>query len=366
VPTRFRAVFLDVGDTLLGVEHPETAYQAALARLELRFELEAIREATRVAREASWAEHRPGPQPPDYAVIAEEELAWRERLLRRLLAHLGVVERLEEARQAIWDCWVGPDLFQRFPEVADILDALRSGGYVVGAVSNWDPRLEQVIRNTGLREHFDFLVVSEVEGFAKPSPRLFRKALELAGVEPHEALHVGDNFACDVEGALGVGIQPAWLDRTGAGERDFAPTIPALDELPHLLAGLVPLRGQVVTGRGRARELTALPWVTRALEERFGWAPVPGTLNLRLVRPADLAAWAAIRTLPAASLSRAGSCDARLWPTVLADGRPAALIRPQVAGYPPDQVELLAPQSLRETLRLRDGDTLTAFAGEAS
>ena len=363
VASRYRAVFLDIGDTLLGVDHPETAYQAALAALDLHHDLEAIRRANEAAREASWAEARPGPQPPDYAVFPEEEFLWRDRLVGRLLAELGIRERLDEAREAIWNCWVSPYLFQLFPDVLPILDHLRLDGYVVGAVSNWDPRLEQVIRNTGLREHFDFLVVSEVEGYAKPSPYLFRRALDRAGVAPHQAVHVGDDFFRDVEGARGVGIQPVWLDRSGQGEQPFAPTVHSLLELPHLLAGRQLLRGQVSSGPGMASGFTGLHWVQQAISDLLGFRPAPGTLNLRLTRPADHAAWAAIQVLPGVTLAQEGFCQASLWPAFLADGTAAAVILPRVDGYPADKVELLAPLNLRQALGLRDGETLALYAG---
>ena len=52
-------------------------------------------------------------------------------------------------------------------------------------------------------------------GRGKPHSPIFLTALERAGVEPHEALHVGDSYASDVLGAQGVGIYPLLLDRDG-------------------------------------------------------------------------------------------------------------------------------------------------------
>jgi HAD superfamily hydrolase (TIGR01549 family) len=291
-------------------------------------------------------------------VDPDEEFGWRDRLVRDFLGALGVAERLEEARQAIWDTWTAA-VFQPFPDTLPFLDRLRADGYVVGVVSNWDPRLEQVVRNHGLRDHLDFLVVSEVEGYAKPSPRLFRRALEIAAVAPEEAVHVGDSFEFDVEGARGVGIQPIWLDRSGRGEQPFAPTVQTLDEAAWVLEGHLPLRGEVESGAGAASRFTELAWVQREMEDRLGFRPAPGTLNLRLARPADRAAWEHLRARPTTELRRDGFCTARLWRARLADGGAAALILPLVEGYPPDTVELLAPAPLRQSLGLRDGDTLS-------
>ena len=54
-------------------------------------------------------------------------------------------------------------------------------------------------------------------GAAKPDPRLFDAALELAGSSPDRALYVGDSPANDVDGAAAAGIRTVLLRR--AGER---------------------------------------------------------------------------------------------------------------------------------------------------
>ncbi|MGC1799227.1 MAG: HAD hydrolase-like protein, partial [Solirubrobacterales bacterium] len=46
---------------------------------------------------------------------------------------------------------------------------------------------------------------------------IFTAALELAGVEADEALHVGDTPEEDVAGARAAGIRPLLIDRHGSG-----------------------------------------------------------------------------------------------------------------------------------------------------
>ncbi|MEU1193067.1 HAD family hydrolase [Streptomyces sp. NPDC005859] len=48
-------------------------------------------------------------------------------------------------------------------------------------------------------------------GFAKPDPRAVLAVAALHGVPASEVLHVGDNFACDVQGALAAGAQALWI-----------------------------------------------------------------------------------------------------------------------------------------------------------
>ena len=58
------------------------------------------------------------------------------------------------------------------------------------------------------------------------------------GVAAGRALHVGDNPIADVGGALGVGITPVLIDRTG---RDAALAV------PHRIGDLRELRGLLRT-----------------------------------------------------------------------------------------------------------------------
>lgn len=114
--------------------------------------------------------------------------------------------------------------------------------------------------------------------------------------------------------------------------------------------------GFVTSGRGDARAFTQLPWLRTQFRVKFGFDPYPGTLNVRLdKRLAD----DALSGLPwvAIDAEEAGYCAARAL-RVEVDGRAAVWILPQVAGYPSDQIELMADQSLRALLGLKDGDRI--------
>jgi putative hydrolase of the HAD superfamily len=56
-------------------------------------------------------------------------------------------------------------------------------------------------------------VISGEIGVAKPDQKIFRYALERAGVSPEEALYVGDSPVYDIVGAKGVGMMMAWVNR---------------------------------------------------------------------------------------------------------------------------------------------------------
>ncbi len=112
--------------------------------------------------------------------------------------------------------------------------------------------------------------------------------------------------------------------------------------------------GVVVSGKGEAVAFTELPWLRERFRRKFGFDPYPGTLNVRLDKSL---AGDFLSDLPWVTIdSQEGYCAARALLVDL-DGRASAVwILPEVAGYPNDQIELMAEQSLRTLLGLKDGE----------
>jgi epoxide hydrolase-like predicted phosphatase len=86
------------------------------------------------------------------------------------------------------------------------IDRLAAAGYHIGVLSNTPDTFRPLfVESWGLDGHFDSLTLSCEEGVMKPDPRIFRIALEKAGVQPAEALFV-DDFIENVEGARAAGM----------------------------------------------------------------------------------------------------------------------------------------------------------------
>jgi len=103
-----------------------------------------------------------------------------------------------------------------FDDVEPALAALSERGLRLGVISNFDSRLFDLLRVLGLDGYFDSVHISTRVGAAKPDPAIFRAALDHHSVEPRQAMHIGDSWREDVEGAAKVGIQTIFLDRDGA------------------------------------------------------------------------------------------------------------------------------------------------------
>jgi putative hydrolase of the HAD superfamily len=133
----------------------------------------------------------------------------------RVLKKLGIDDRELAARasQAYYRTWVSH--LKLFSEVPEVLAALR-GQYRLGIISNGPSDLQRYkLKLFDLEREFDPIVISGEIGVAKPDQKIFRYALERAGVSPEEALYVGDSPVYDIVGAKGAGMMMAWVNRSG-------------------------------------------------------------------------------------------------------------------------------------------------------
>ena len=103
-----------------------------------------------------------------------------------------------------------------FLDAVETIKTLKELGFHVGIITDSDnDYIEAHLKALGIYELFDSITTSEDAGFYKPHPRPFQLALERAGVEPEEALYVGDNPAKDCIGAKNVGMLSVLLDPKG-------------------------------------------------------------------------------------------------------------------------------------------------------
>lgn len=109
-------------------------------------------------------------------------------------------------------------------------------------ISNSLGTIEEQLVRVGLAPLFDTVVDSAVVGVEKPHPEIFRIALDRAGIEPSEALFVGDIYPTDVGGARLAGLAGVLMDRVGAYPNADCPRLQSLSELDKFL-NLLPQGG---------------------------------------------------------------------------------------------------------------------------
>ncbi len=122
-----------------------------------------------------------------------------------------------------------------FDDVLPAIRKLREAGVKIVAISNCAPWDAGGIADTGLGSLLDEVFYSFQIGAAKPHPSIFVHAQEALHARPKEMMHIGDNWAADVEGAISAGWAAVLLDRGGATIRsrqsDRVRVIRSLEEL---------------------------------------------------------------------------------------------------------------------------------------
>jgi 2-haloacid dehalogenase len=148
---------------------------------------------------------------------------WRAAYLRRTY-HAGAYRPYEAlAAEAAAEVGLSPTLaaqlaarygeLKPWPEVPEVLAALRSGGMALAVVTNCsDDLAARAIASTGIA--FDVVVTAERAGFYKPDPRPYEMALDELGVSPGRCLFVAGS-AYDLFGTNKIGIPTYWHDRIG-------------------------------------------------------------------------------------------------------------------------------------------------------
>jgi HAD superfamily hydrolase (TIGR01509 family) len=229
VAVALRAVFLDAGNTLVGLDYDTIArrigaegypvdvpaVRAAEARARVRLDpLLAARRSTETADVFTRYVRY---------VLEELGLAWSEGS-ERLVQDLRAVN----PPFGLWSVCL--------PEAPRALETLRRLGLRLAVVSNSNGTVARLLEALGLAGWLDAVVDSGVVGFEKPDPRIFRHAAAALGVEPAEAVHVGDLYSVDVVGARAAGARAILLDPFGVWTVDDCPKARDVDAAARLIA----------------------------------------------------------------------------------------------------------------------------------
>lgn len=95
------------------------------------------------------------------------------------------------------------------------------------------------IDHLGIRDAFDFIIVSEEAGCKKPDRRIFEAALNALALQPAQCIYVGDHPVNDIEGACQAGLSAIWIQVNQPWREELKAkplhTIKSLNELLILL-----------------------------------------------------------------------------------------------------------------------------------
>jgi len=229
-PGAIKAVFFDLGGTLL-IMRRDQIFHRVLAEQHREVSLERVHSAY-VKIESSWLSVY-----GNRAITPEETTeAYRRKDAQVFLelfpdATSEEAERVSSVSRKRWPQLEKTIPFELYSDAKPVLKKLKRDGYALGLVSNALPDTNQIVEALGLKHYLGSVVISGVVGFSKPHPEIFRIALRETGVDPQEAVHVGDVFDSDVVGARNAGITGVLIDRDSSQIGIDCPRIGDLREI---------------------------------------------------------------------------------------------------------------------------------------
>ena len=209
-----RAVLLDAAGTLIDVARPLGDTYSGLAR-EFGGDLDpdTLTTGFRIAFADTPPMAFPGRTGPG---LDRAERDWWRAVVERVTRAAGGVPEFDAYFDRLYAHYASASAWRVYPEVSDVLEALRERGLRLAVVSNFDTRLPPLLDALGLAGFFDAVVCSGEAGAAKPDSAIFAHALAALGVEASEVLHAGDSREADYDGARAAGIEALLVDRATA------------------------------------------------------------------------------------------------------------------------------------------------------
>ncbi|MDJ0866031.1 MAG: HAD family hydrolase [Myxococcota bacterium] len=217
-----QALLLDLDDTVLdGQSGLERSWRRVCEGLVERVggvDAEAMRALLRESSDWFWADderHRRG---------RLDMFEARRAIVTRALAALG-----HDDPELVYDatryyCALRESDLAPFDGALEALARLRRRVPALGLVTNGASDAQRAkIDRFALAGFFDVIVVEGEFGAGKPERAVFEHATRALDAAPEASCMVGDNYRCDVLGALHAGLHAAWIEPRGRPAPEPAP-----------------------------------------------------------------------------------------------------------------------------------------------
>lgn len=132
----------------------------------------------------------------------------------RVLSKLEIAVSAGDIPELVWR-WYKPVVRQATVDIGtrSMLREFQQRGLKMAIVSNTcvpDYCLDRHLEHEKLLEFFPIRIYSSNTLYRKPHPEIFRVALASIGVDPAEAIFVGDLLGADIKGARRAGMTTVW------------------------------------------------------------------------------------------------------------------------------------------------------------
>jgi len=208
--SKVRAIIFDAGGTLIC---PARSVGETYATFAQRHGVKLAAEAT----DAAFFKAFKGCSPREKSAVPSDgnDRAWWKQVVRRSLPENAFADAkiFDEFFEAVYLYFAKPEAWEVYPEVVEVLEALRDYPVELVVLSNWDGRLHPVLDGHGVGEFLPRRFISTELGWEKPDPAIYRHVADRLGLPPGSLLSVGDNARNDVEAPRKAGWQALQIER---------------------------------------------------------------------------------------------------------------------------------------------------------
>jgi len=215
---RLRAVFFDMGGTLLDEKTDKSSHILVLEAARARFGLDipAVELHDRIVTYLKKFE-------PSQVQHWKPILGLTEEAFREQMARMGIDI---SNRDSEWFLKTYKAIYRKGVRMtAGAMDVLRGAkllGLHVGILSDVDEEWAGMLSDTlRIRPLLDSITTSEAVGVGKPNPKMFYAALKKSRCDAGDAILVGDSLERDIRGAKAVGMKAAHLASAPSAEADY-------------------------------------------------------------------------------------------------------------------------------------------------
>ena len=110
-----------------------------------------------------------------------------------------------------------------FPNSHEILSYLNKK-YTLHLITNGFAEVQSIkIKESNLEQYFNEVIISEQTPWKKPSPEIFKFAINKVGAKVEESIMIGDDIKADIKGAAAIGMDNIWTNMINS-KSDYKPT----------------------------------------------------------------------------------------------------------------------------------------------
>lgn len=159
---------------------------------------------------------------------------WKDTVYQQLISELRIRAISWDELFSDFDARIS-DYYVPFDCLHDTLKKLAEE-YRLGLITNGKTHFQnRTIEALKITPFFSVILISEAEGVRKPDAEIFHRALRRLGLQPHEAVYVGDHPVTDIQAARDVGMMTFWKRNADFTEAVCDEAFDQLSELPEML-----------------------------------------------------------------------------------------------------------------------------------